>query len=168
MIGGLRDTAFSNEGTVMRRLLAALWLIALVSDVSPARNSSCPALCAARRPTSRRRPSITRWGGFYGGADFAYAPSSMTFGSARWLADRRHPARSSNMQNQFRPGSWIAVPQAYPKGQTFGGFVGYNSQWDDIVLGVEFSYQHALSVNGIGHRAASNASSRSRTTSITT
>ena len=24
----------------------------------------------------------------------------------------------------------------------FGGFVGYNSQWDDVVIGVELNYTH--------------------------
>ncbi len=27
-------------------------------------------------------------------------------------------------------------------GSGIGGFIGYNSQWDDVVLGVELNYMH--------------------------
>ncbi len=27
-------------------------------------------------------------------------------------------------------------------GEGFGGFVGYNSQWSDVVVGVELNYTH--------------------------
>ena len=38
--------------------------------------------------------------------------------------------------------SWPLGGKVSVRGTGFGGFVGYNSQWDSVVLGLEFSYLH--------------------------
>lgn len=35
---------------------------------------------------------------------------------------------------------WTALPSQLAHGRSYGGFVGYNFQWDQIVLGVDVSY----------------------------
>jgi outer membrane immunogenic protein len=39
-------------------------------------------------------------------------------------------------------GSWREMPPAHGKAMTYGGFVGYNAQWTDIVVGFEANYSH--------------------------
>jgi outer membrane immunogenic protein len=38
--------------------------------------------------------------------------------------------------------TWPTMGKASQSGTGYGGFVGYNSQWDDVVVGVELSYLH--------------------------
>jgi len=34
------------------------------------------------------------------------------------------------------------LPSTTTNGAVFGGFIGYNMQWDQLVLGMEFAYKH--------------------------
>src|SRR5262245_23952277 len=65
------------KGTVMRRWLAALWLIALVSTTA-AEEFELPALRGSS-PYVPAPPVYTRWGGFYGGGDVGFTPATMEF-----------------------------------------------------------------------------------------
>jgi outer membrane immunogenic protein len=42
--------------------------------------------------------------------------------------------------------NWQTLPKGSTGGQSYGGFVGYNYQWDDVVLGAELNYNH-MSIN---------------------
>jgi opacity protein-like surface antigen len=46
-------------------------------------------------------------------------------------------APNGNIGYQFLP-----LGQAHKIGNGFGGFVGYNSQWDDVIVGIEANYIH--------------------------
>lgn len=39
--------------------------------------------------------------------------------------------------------SWPVGGKVSVRGNGVGGFAGYNSQWDDVVVGLEFNYMHA-------------------------
>jgi len=88
-------------------------------------------------------PTYTRWEGFYfgvqggetfGSADFSNSTQSMI---SYILADTELQSIISN---------WQTLPKGSTSGQSYGGFVGYNYQWNDVVLGAELNYNH-MSIN---------------------
>jgi len=87
-------------------------------------------------------PSPTvNWQGFYVGGQAAVGESDMNFTGAtqsvvaRLLADTAEEQAAS-------VSTWPLGGKVSTRGTGFGGFAGYNSQWDSVVLGLEFSYLH--------------------------
>jgi len=99
-------------------------------------------------------PSPTvNWQGYYVGGQAGYGTANMTFsGSTRSIVE------NLLANTDLDPGGAISNLPLGGKlsvhGSGFGGFAGYNSQWTDVVLGVELSYLHG---------AFNGASSGSRT-----
>ena len=86
--------------------------------------------------------TFTRWSGFYVGGQFGYSDALADFGNSTQTpiayALREPP---SKMSSPSPSGRYSARPDQ--GGITFGGFVGYNTQWQDLILGVEGNYNHA-------------------------
>jgi outer membrane immunogenic protein len=89
-------------------------------------------------------PPVPRvnWQGYYVGAQGGYGASDENFnGSTRNLvaaADADTLIEAQMGISQFNLG--LGKDSARAAG--FGGFAGYNSQWDDVVIGLEASYLH--------------------------
>jgi outer membrane immunogenic protein len=82
------------------------------------------------------------WQGFYFGGQAGYGTANMTFsGSTRSIVE------NLLANTDLDPGGAISGLPLGGKlsvhGEGFGGFAGYNSQWGDVVLGLELSYLHA-------------------------
>jgi outer membrane immunogenic protein len=77
------------------------------------------------------------WQGFYVGGQVSYGSvTSKVAGDA-----------NSDLQSTYRrPANvdynWQPLPIAHSNTTGFGGFVGYNSQWEDVVVGFEANYIH--------------------------
>jgi outer membrane immunogenic protein len=82
-------------------------------------------------------PSPTRWDGFYFGGQ-----AGKTFGSADF--DKSTSSMVSyilaNTELQNIVSDWTTLSKGSTGGPSFGGFIGYNFQWDDVVLGGELNY----------------------------
>jgi opacity protein-like surface antigen len=84
-------------------------------------------------------PPVSNWQGFYVGGQGSY-------GSA--VADVR-PSINADLESTFIPPAttgrypWAPVGQAKSVAAGYGAFAGYNSQWDDVVVGVEANYLHS-------------------------
>ena len=87
-------------------------------------------------------PSPTvNWQGFYVGGQAAVGESDMNFtGSTQSIAAKL--LSGLEMEQEQQVSSWPVMGKVSTRGTGFGGFVGYNSQWDSVVLGLEFSYLH--------------------------
>jgi opacity protein-like surface antigen len=89
-------------------------------------------------------PAPTRhvnWGGFYGGGQVGYGASFMDFSKA----GRSIPAFDPNASFTAPFGSvssWADLGNDTAKAPTYGAFVGYNWQFDDLILGFEANYNH--------------------------
>ncbi|HLJ01041.1 MAG TPA: outer membrane beta-barrel protein [Bradyrhizobium sp.] len=85
--------------------------------------------------------STVNWQGFYVGGQAGTGTSDMNFNGA-----------TQNIAAQLLAGTAIdeggrisSLPlggKISVHGNGFGGFAGYNGQWTDVVLGMEFSYLH--------------------------
>jgi outer membrane immunogenic protein len=82
-------------------------------------------------------PSSTRWDGFYVGGQ-----AGKTFGSADF-GNATQPMVSyilANTELQSIVSDWTTLRKGSTGGPSFGGFIGYNFQWDDVVMGFELNY----------------------------
>ena len=46
------------------------------------------------------------------------------------------------MEQVQRISEWPIMGKVSTHGEGFGGFFGYNSQWSDVVVGLELNYTH--------------------------
>ncbi len=133
--------------TVFRRALSSrrlLWpsmavLAGVLSaaSVSPAVAADYPSSSDYLRGSYVAQPQYYQWGGFYGGAQISYSNADADFGNATQpLVD--HLLRNSNILDNVS--GWTTLPDGSTNGRNYGGFIGYNWQWDDVVIGFEANY----------------------------
>lgn len=107
-------------------------------------------------------PSYARWDGWQAGVQVGYGNLNTDFG------DSTSPLvafilRNSTLENEAQPSSWTALPRNSTNGPVFGGFVGYNVQWSELVLGADLAYMHP----SVLQSSVSDSISRTVTTSDT-
>ena len=82
------------------------------------------------------------WSGVYLGAQAGYANSNVDFGNA--AGDLvAYALRDTIIEAEAAVSGWTALPEKNARHGVYGAFLGYNSQWDDVVLGVEVNYATA-------------------------
>ena len=54
--------------------------------------------------------------------------------------------RNTTVESEFSPSQWTTVPPDLGTSSSFGGFIGYTTQWDQIVLGVDVGYTRVSSL----------------------
>jgi outer membrane immunogenic protein len=88
------------------------------------------------------------WSGFYGGGQVGYSVAGVDFANTTnrvnvLVADTLHATVLPQDQTTIDSHLGLAVPplgKSNPVGASFGGFVGYNWQWEDAVTGFELNY----------------------------
>jgi outer membrane immunogenic protein len=111
-----------------------------------------------------RGPIVTsdykRWDGVNFGAQFGLGSMDTDFGGST-SSEVAFILRNSTLENEASPSSWTALPNDLTNGRNYGLFLGYNVQWDQLVLGFDSAYNH---VNGM-QASASDSITRIVTTS---
>jgi len=90
-------------------------------------------------------PSYPRWSGFYAGGHLGYATSHMDFTNVAGPL-LSATLRGLTLENSSVPSTPLFGAQD-AQGSSYGAFIGYNSQWEAIVLGAELNYNRT-SVTG--------------------
>src|SRR5918911_3517153 len=74
----------------------------------------------------------TRWAGIYGGGQVGFSTAAIDFshGVSTLIADE---LRVTAIEQDFQISSWSNLPKKNPVGASYGAFLGYNCQWDEIV-----------------------------------
>lgn len=124
----------------MRRWLAAVLVIGFASHAA-AGDFETPVLRGSQ-PFIPAAPKYTRWAGFYAGGQAGYSSVEMDFSNAT-QALIAYLLRTTALENEQQPSQWGTLGTARPGGSSIGGFVGYNSQWDDVIVGVDIHYNRA-------------------------
>lgn len=119
----------------MRGFLLAAIMFGAVSGAQAADMPDLPILRGAF--TDGLTTTRAYWQGVYVGGQAAYG--SITSKTASTI--------NSDLQSTFVPSNglsynWPLLGQAHGVNTGYGGFAGYNSQWDDVVLGIEGNYLH--------------------------
>jgi len=80
-----------------------------------------------------------RWSGVYGGGQVGFSVAGIDFtgGVGSLIA---HILRVTAIEQDQHISNWPLLGKRNPSGVSFGGFVGYNWQWEDAVTGIELNY----------------------------
>jgi outer membrane immunogenic protein len=123
----------------MRRILLVAVVFGAASCAEAADMSDLPVLRGAFTDGLTSRPA--NWQGAYVGVQGGYGTSNMNFsGSTRTVAAQL--LSGTEMEHEQQISSWPIMGKVSVHGNGYGGFAGYNSQWDDVILGLEASYLH--------------------------
>jgi outer membrane immunogenic protein len=118
----------------VRRLLVAVGLCIVAFDASAA---DLPEVL--RGPIVSEAAPFYRWSGVYGGGQVGFSVAAINFtDSVRALVAEE--VRLLAIEQHQRISDWPLLPKKNPVGGSFGGFVGYNWQWEDAVVGFELNY----------------------------
>jgi len=87
-----------------------------------------------------------RWDGIVMGAHVGYSAMNSDFGNST-SALIAYSLRNTEVEDQFSPSNWTTLPSKTTSGRQYGAFIGYNWQWDELVLGVDAAYNRGSSLN---------------------
>ena len=118
------------------------WVICAAFVVALAPSAFAQDADVLRGSQSVGPQTFTRWSGFYAGGHFDYSQGSADFHKATQplLA---YSLRELTLESQNSVSTWPVLNSGRGNASGFGGFVGYNTQWQDLVLGVEANYTHS-------------------------
>jgi outer membrane immunogenic protein len=119
----------------MRR---ALWAIAMFGMVAQAQAADMPDVL--RGSFSAPAPTVN-WQGFYVGGQYGYGSSDEHFSGSN--TSMLNSLIANNVIQEMGVGQWnLQLGGVSVRSSGYGGFAGYNWQWDDVVVGLEASYLH--------------------------
>ncbi|HEY6257809.1 MAG TPA: outer membrane beta-barrel protein [Xanthobacteraceae bacterium] len=124
----------------MRRLLAVLGLIALVSPASAA-DYDLPTLRGTETFVPAF-PTYSHWDGFYFGGQLSYGNAQANFTSSTQPLFAI-PLRELALESEVGVSGFQLLGPVETGAGGVGGFVGYNAQFDQAIIGLEFSYIHS-------------------------
>jgi len=86
-------------------------------------------------------PGYTRWDGWHAGLQAGYAnmntdPGNSTSQPIAFIL------RNTRLQSEFAPSEWTTLGPGTTNSAVYGGFIGYNMQWDNLVVGFDLGYKH--------------------------
>src|SRR3954464_10787687 len=118
----------------MRRLLVAAVMFGAAHGAQAADMPDLPILRGA--VTDGLTSARVNWQGFYVGGQGGYGVANMNFANA-----------NNTLINGLQPTVGIGVDQYpvlgksnSPGGAAYGAFIGYNWQFEDVVVGIDASY----------------------------
>lgn len=96
--------------------------------------------------TEESAPGYVRWDGLVLGATLGYTNMSTDFGNAGG-SEIAYILRDSLLEQEFQPSSWTTLPKNVTNSMQYGGFLGYNWQMEQLVLGVDAAYNRPSSLS---------------------
>ncbi len=86
--------------------------------------------------------TFARWSGFYAGGQISYSDASADFSNATGPLVS-YALRETTLESDFTPSSWPVLGNTARQQLTYGGFIGYNTQWQDLIVGLEANYNQS-------------------------
>jgi opacity protein-like surface antigen len=144
MMAYARGTTPRIKGAVMRRLLVVVALLGLVSEAC-AGDFEIPDGMPTLRGSSPFVPAVPvyrRWAGFYFGGQMGYGNADVDFSRATQSLYGLM-LRELAIENEQHVSTWQVLGKHATSGRSIGGFFGYNSQWDDLIVGFDAHYSNS-------------------------
>jgi opacity protein-like surface antigen len=132
-----RCTPRQERPTEMRWVISALLVLGLV----PRAFAADLDLDALRGSEPVGPALFNNWTGFYFGGDGGFSDSSADFSRAT-QPSIAYVLRDSTLENTSHPSELPVLGTADQTAASYGGFFGYNTQWQDLVLGAEADFVH--------------------------
>jgi outer membrane immunogenic protein len=129
------------DGSVaMRRFLLAVVMFGAASAAQAADMPDLPFLRGSF--TDGLTTAKVNWQGYYIGAQGGYGSSDENFNGSTSTMTAAVLANTL-IESEMQVSQWnLGLGKESARTSGFGGFAGYNSQWDDVVIGLEASYLH--------------------------
>jgi outer membrane immunogenic protein len=89
-----------------------------------------------------RGPEPTyHWGGLYGGGQIGYTSSVINFSTAVG-PEIAYILRDTTIETDQQISQWSLLGSRNPVSTSYGAFLGYNYEWQSVILGMELNYNH--------------------------
>lgn len=125
----------------MRRLVVAVALIGLATSALAADYETDFPTLRGSTPYVPVPPRHVDWSGPYGGGQVGYGASFMDFSKAGQGITAFDP--NNTLTAPFGSVStWANLGTDNARGATYGAFIGYNWQFDELIIGFEANYNH--------------------------
>ena len=134
--GGRCGAGAARRGCHWRAAFAALGLMLLAPAVAVADDLSA---LRGSLSNSYATPSYSRWDGINFGAQLGVSNMNTDFGNSS-SALIAYSLRNTTVENEFHPSNWTTLPANTTNGRQYGAFLGYNMQWDQLVIGIDGAY----------------------------
>ena len=121
----------------MRRLILAAVFAGVGWSAQAADLADLPILRGA--VSEGLSSTAVNWDGIYAGGHLSYTSHDFDF-SKTAQSLQRNIVRDSILLPSV--GEWTLLGSSNVRSPGFGGFVGYNWQWDDVIVGFEANYTH--------------------------
>jgi outer membrane immunogenic protein len=123
----------------MRRLLWAMMMFGAVTGAQAADMPDLPILRGGF--TDGLSSNRVNWSGVYVGGQATHGAADMNFAnSGQDLLAKL--LNNVDLEQQFNISKWPLMGSAHMQSSGFGGFVGYNFQWSEALIGLELNYTH--------------------------
>jgi len=117
------------------------WVICALVVLVPASSAFAQDFDVLRGSQTVGPATFLNWSGFYVGGQFSYSNATADF-SKGTQAPIAYALRETGLQNLFAPSTWPVLGTASQPKPAYGGFLGYNSQWQDLIIGAEGTFSH--------------------------
>jgi opacity protein-like surface antigen len=89
-----------------------------------------------------------RWDGVNIGAQFGVSNMNTDFGSGA-SSLIAYSLRNTTVENEITPSNWTTLPNSTTNSGQYGAFIGYNMQWEQLVIGFQGAYNRLSSLQAI-------------------
>lgn len=134
-------TCLSHDSRrTLRRALPLCAAVVLGVTLAPVANAAdWPGEAPLRGSYQPPAAAGVRWDGVNFGGHIGVGNMNTDFGSSN-SAQVSYDLRNTTVGNEIHPETWTTLPTSTTNGRSFGGFLGYGVQWDDVVLGIDAAY----------------------------
>jgi opacity protein-like surface antigen len=130
---------------VMERARLMRWVICAVATLA-----LTPSAFAGDFSILRGSEPTYHWGGVYGGVQGGYTSANVNLAPAAG-PDVGEILRVTTIEADEQISQWPVLSNRSPASASVGGFVGYNFEWESIILGAELNYNRvSLSASSDG------------------
>jgi outer membrane immunogenic protein len=126
-----------GKGRLMRWVVCAAVAFGIMLGLTP--NAFAGDFDVLRGSQSVGPATFTRWSGVYVGGQIGYGNASADFSGAT-QAPIAYNLRELALENEDQVSQWPVLGTNSAGKAQYGGFIGFNTQWQDLILGFEANY----------------------------